>query len=205
MIRVRRDISNLIWPNYSRWETIELSNYFAKQAVSEGVPGDVVECGIAAGNNLAAMALCGRQAIGFDSFEGIPWASDKDDVQPGMEAKTDNTGLSSSGVSAHSVESVKKNFALWGIENYTLVKGWFQHTIPGQTVTKAIAVLRLDGDLYESTLIPLKHLYPLLSKGGYLIIDDYTLKGCRAACDEYFGDNYPELVHEFGGIPYFRK
>ncbi len=48
-----------------------------------------------------------------------------------------------------------------------------------------LAVLRLDGDMYESTMEALRPLYPKLSKGGYLIIDDYALPGCRAAVDDY--------------------
>lgn len=204
-MNVQKNITNFIPPNYSKWQTVELSYLFAMKAVNEGIQGDVVECGTAQGNNLAAMAKSGKRAVGFDSFQGIPWAGEKDDQQPGMEKKTGNTGLFTSGISAHSLDSVHQSMKHWGVTDYELIEGWFQNTIPKQTSTKQIAVLRLDGDLYESTLIPLRYLYPLLSVGGYLIVDDYTLKGCRLACDEYFGDNYPELVHTFDGIPYFRK
>lgn len=199
-----RDISLRIEPNYSTWETIELSYQYAKRMVDEGIPGDFVECGVACGNNLAAMCLAGRHGIGFDSFEGIPWAGEHDDIQPGMGHKTSNTGLESSGITVHGIDDVHKNFVRWGLDNYTLVKGWFQNTIPGFEVD-AISVLRLDGDLYESTIVPLRHLYPKLSKGGVLIIDDWNLKGCREAVIDYFEGKLPKQDYAHGNPRYFIK
>jgi hypothetical protein len=205
MIPEHRNISLKIEPNYSIWQTIELSYYFAKEAIDNGIKGDVVECGIACGNNFAAMCYAGRHGVGFDSFEGIPWAGDKDDQQPGIGKKTKNTGLSSSGVTVHSLEDTHLNMKRWGIKDYEFVKGWFEETIPTQTVVTEISVLRLDGDLYNSTMIPLIHLYPLLSKGGYLIIDDWNLKGCREAVHDYFKGKLPKEVLRFDNPIYFKK
>ena len=202
--QINRNISLKIEPNYSTWQTIELSYYFAKQAIDNGIKGDVVECGVACGNNFAAMCYAGRHGVGFDSFEGIPWAGEKDDQQPGMNAKTKNTGLSSSGITVHSLEDAQSNMERWGIKDYEFVKGWFEETLPTQTATKKISVLRLDGDLYQSTFVSLKYLYPLLSKGGYLIMDDWNLSGCRIAFEEYFGKKKPELVLD-NGITYWKK
>ena len=200
-----KEISLKIEPNYSSWETIELSYSFAKHAIDKGIEGDVVECGVACGNNFAAMCLAGRHGVGFDSFEGITWAGDKDDQQPGIGAKTSNTGLQTSGVTVHSMEDGIKNMERWGIKDYAFVKGWFEETIPNQVYTKSISVLRLDGDLYNSTMIPLLHLYPLLSKGGYLIVDDWNLKGCREAVHDYFKGKLPKEVLRFGNPVYFKK
>lgn len=200
-----KNISNRIEPNYSVWQTIELSYEFAKKTIDEKIEGDFVECGVACGNNLASMCAAGRRGYGFDSFQGIPWAGEKDDIQPGMKSKTSNTGLESSGITVHAIADVHQNFKRWGISNYTLIEGWFQDTIPAQTVIQKIAVLRLDGDLYESTMVPLKHLYPLLSEGGYLIVDDWNLKGCREAVYDYFEGKLPKEVMRFDNPIYFRK
>lgn len=199
-----KNISLKIEPNYSSWETIELSYQFAKDAIDNRVEGDVVECGVACGNNFAAMCLAGRHGVGFDSFEGIPWASDKDDQQPGIGLKTKNTGLQTSGITVHSMEDAYKNMERWGIKDYEFVKGWFEETIPVHQI-ESISVLRLDGDLYNSTLIPLQYLWPKLSKGGYLIVDDWNLKGCREAVHDYFKGKLPKEVMRLGNPVYFKK
>jgi O-methyltransferase len=66
--------------------------------------------------------------------------------------------------------------------------GWFRDTLPRAPIDR-LAVLRLDGDLYESTMDSLTNLYPKLSRGGYVIIDDYTLPTCRTAVDDYRSRN----------------
>ena len=73
------------------------------------------------------------------------------------------------------------------INNFQLIKGKVEDTLPGIMLPDSISLLRLDTDFYESTLHELKHLYPLLSKNGVLIIDDYGhWQGCKQAVDEYF-------------------
>lgn len=64
------------------------------------------------------------------------------------------------------------------------MQGWFQDTLPSAPI-KHLAVLRLDGDMYGSTMEALNALYPKLSIGGYLIIDDYGLEGCKKAIHDY--------------------
>ena len=195
-----KNISSKIEPNYSTWQTIELSYQCAKYAIDNNIQGDFVECGIACGNNLAAMCAAGRHGYGFDSFQGIPWAGEHDTEQPGigMIDKSKIGILETSGVTSHSEESVIENFKRWGLENYSLVKGWFQDTLryANSEYNKdfQVSVLRLDGDLYESTLVCLEKLYPQLSKGGILIIDDWNLEGCRKAFYDYFKN----LIQENG-------
>jgi len=67
------------------------------------------------------------------------------------------------------------------------LKGWFSETLPGCPIER-LAVLRLDGDMYESTMDALKHFYPKLSAGGYLIVDDYgAAPACKTAIHEFRG------------------
>lgn len=200
-----KNISNFIPPNYSTWETIELSYQCAKYAIDNNIEGVFVECGVAAGNNLAAMCKAGRHGYGFDSFEGIPWAGPEDTEQPGLgEINAGKFGiLESSGITVHTIENVIADFKKYELENYSLIKGWFQHTV--RNFTQPISVLRLDGDLYESTWECLWYLYPLLSKGGILIIDDWNLEGCRKAFDRYFSHKpKPEMILD-NGVTYWKK
>lgn len=201
-----KNVSKYIEPNYSSWQTIELSYLFAKEAIDTGIEGDVVECGVACGNNFAAMCRAGRYGIGFDSFEGIPWAGENDEEQPGIGPKTGNIGLSSSGITVHTLEDAKLNMERWGIKDYHFVKGWFENSLPNYE-SGQISVLRLDGDLYDSTYIPLKYLWPKLSKGGFLIIDDWNLSGCRKAVYDYFFETKeePTELFQFGNPKYFQK
>lgn len=68
--------------------------------------------------------------------------------------------------------------------------GWFQDTVPlAAREIGPIAVLRLDGDLYDSTRVCLEHLYPLVVKGGFVYVDDWIGSGCRMACEEFFRNN----------------
>ena len=87
----------------------------------------------------------------------------------------------------------------WGVRDRRLVyrEGWFQHTV-GLDRPPRIALLRLDGDLYESTKVCLEALYPVLMPGGALIIDDYPLPGCRQAVDEYFDDRKVQFQQVLG-------
>ena len=185
----KQNVSLRIPPNYSTWQTIELTNQCAKYVVDNNIHGCFVECGVATGNNLAAMCIEGRHGYGFDSFEGIPWAGENDTEQPGVGPKdvTKEGLLESSGITVHPMEQVRSKMEGWGVQNYTLIKGWFQDTV--MHFHEEISVLRLDGDLYDSTMTCLMYLYPLLTKGGILIMDDWNLDGCRKAFDDYFKDS----------------
>ncbi|NJL70643.1 MAG: macrocin O-methyltransferase [Candidatus Competibacteraceae bacterium] len=193
----------------STFPTVQNSFECAWNAIKDGVPGDIVECGVFAGTQSAAMAwACMRQQQHrkvhlFDSFAGIPKAGPKDDETITALIGTGNGELETTGVSACSVESVKSNMVQWQIDPSLLHyhKGWFQDTVPLFKVD-AIAVLRLDGDLYESTKVCLEHLMPKVSKGGCIIIDDYALTGCRRAVDEYLAAHNlsPEIQVIEGGL-----
>ena len=215
---------------YSTRDTIENTKYFTEYVLSRNIPGALVECGVAAGAQIAAMQEVNlrystpRWVYGFDSFEGIPLASEEDDEQPGIVGPKPNIQytnkrelLKSSGITVHSKETVQRNMVQWfsphNWHNIVLVKGWFQDTLnPYTSVFKklgGIALLRLDGDLYESTRVSLEELFPLLNPGGVLIIDDWELTGCRRACEEYFAKHPVETLEqphgEKTGPAYFVK
>jgi len=177
---------------YSTKETLELTYTLTQKVLN--IKGDLIECGVAGGSQIAMMKKClidngvKKDVYGYDSFEGIPYASDNDNLQPGLPTmdRTKLGLLESTGVSAHSMQNVKDNFSSWGIplDNVHLVKGWFQNTIH-LNKHKSIALLRLDGDLYESTKIPLQYFYDKIPSGGIIIIDDWQLYGCRKAVLEF--------------------
>lgn len=201
--------------------TLEL----CERAIREHIPGDFVECGVFAGAHPAVMAhvlmkygVNSRDVHMFDSFEGIPHAGPHDDQTiTNCIGKNQDGALVSSGVSVCTVEQVQQHMAEWGVNRALLRynKGWFQHTMPLiaddiRLQSMGIAVLRLDGDLYESTMVCLKYLYPLVKPGGFVIIDDYALTGCRRAVREsgIFRGNPPPAVQEViggDGPVWFRK
>lgn len=172
--------------------------YLCCKAVEE-VDGVVVECGVAQGAQVGVMGRAftnPRTFHLFDSFDGIPLGGPNDADQPGIGAFRHDVNaplserLVSSGVSIGTLEQVRSNMAWFGVRgelNYH--KGWFQDTLPALTDFPPIAVLRLDGDLYESTMVCLEHLYPKVVKGGITIIDDYGLPGCMKAVHEYLDAN----------------
>jgi O-methyltransferase len=88
---------------------------------------------------------------------------------------------------AVSLAEVKRNFTRYGLldDQVCFLEGWFKDTFPTAPINQ-IAVLRLDGDMYESTTDALVHLYDKVSPGGYVIIDDYGCIGnCKAAVDDF--------------------
>jgi len=180
------------------WRTsTEFTYDIARLAIERDIPGDFVECGVYAGAQSALMAQAyldgpanpeGRLVHLFDSFQGIP--------EPGSQ-DLDFAKLKG-GESACDLAGVQRNMQDWGIPDVVLVYhvGFFSETIPAAVANgevTQIAVLRLDADLYESTLTALRHLYPLLSPGGFLIVDDYDLTGCRLAVLDYLGAQAPAV------------
>ena len=162
------------------------------------VPGDVVECGVWRGGSsmLAAIALlrsgAPRPLWMYDTFEGMTVPSDRDRRWDGERAADQfATHLRDDGTSgwAHaSLEDVRAQMSSSGYpaDAVRYVKGPVEQTIPEQA-PETISLLRLDTDWYESTRHELTHLWPRLSPGGILVIDDYGhWQGARQAVDEYF-------------------
>lgn len=204
-------MKNDVFSVYSSEEVLRFT-YDAAMQVSN-VEGVFIECGVAAGSQIA-MLVCAsidsgtnKKVYGFDSFEGIPYATKEDDQQPGIGKKDmSKLGLlKTTGVSSHSVENVIDNFRKFKVptDNVEFVKGWFQDTVQSKSKDiDAIALLRLDGDLYSSTKVCLHYLYDKVSIGGMVIIDDWQLPGCRKAVLEFIPE---EKIVEHLGIAYFIK
>lgn len=173
--------------------TLQNSYDLACRALEENLAGDFVECGVFCGAQLAAMyRACSdarkfRRLHFFDSFKGIPQATHRDGPQ-WVGRGGDGTGqLVSTGYSTCKLEDCKTYLKGWGVDLRWCVfhEGWFQATLPA-TPDFPVSVLRLDADLYESTRVCLERMFPRVVQGGFVIVDDYALQGCRAACDEYF-------------------
>jgi O-methyltransferase len=168
-----------------------------KQVLNQKIPGCFVECGVWKGGSSTIMALAIQNARQerhlhlFDSFEGLPEPTEKDGEQAFAYSGGRNQGkLTSIDLCRAGLDEVR-NLILEKInvpEPFAHFHvGWFQDTVPaGAKLLGPIAMLRLDGDWYDSTKICLEHLYPLLSAGGIIILDDYfAWEGCRKATDEY--------------------
>ena len=157
-----------------------------ERVLREGVPGDFMETGIWRGGAcimmravLHAYDVSDRRLIAADSFAGFPTPTAAADA--GFQLQAHNQDF------AVSLEEVKATFARYGLldDQVVFLKGLFKDTLPTAPVQR-LAVLRLDGDMYESTLDGLIHLYEKLSPGGTLIADDYYLfEAQRKAVDEF--------------------
>ena len=199
---------------FNSLQVTQQSYLLAKIVLERKIPGDFVECGIAAGSQLAAMHVAvdemdpTRTMHGYDSFDGIPMAGPEDDQQPGISGflmdrdKPLRDRLISSNVSRCPLAEVQKLWTgRWAPFKAPIKfhKGWFQDTLPNCEIEK-IAMLRLDGDLYESTLCCLDYLYDRVSPGGLIFIDDWGLAGCRKAVMEFLAkrDISPKFEQEVG-------
>jgi O-methyltransferase len=156
------------------------------------VPGSVVECGVWKGGMSAGMvdvAGAHRHYYLFDSFEGCPKAKEIDGQSAKRWQEDVNSPLyynNSSADIAFSRDVMKRAGAL----NCSIIKGWFEETLPGFRAEGGIAILRLDGDWYDSTMICLDHLFPQVNEGGVIIIDDYfAFEGCGRALHDYLSRN----------------
>ncbi|WP_296742886.1 TylF/MycF/NovP-related O-methyltransferase [Mesorhizobium sp.] len=177
--------------------------------VRDGVVGDFVECGVWRGGSCIFMAgylkvnpAEKRRIFVADSFQGLPAPSLAQDM--GLDlSKAVYPEL------AVDDETVRENFAVYGLASEAVVfaKGWFKDTLP-RLQTDEIALLRLDGDLYESTMDSLEALYDKVSPGGIVIIDDYAIEQCRLAVADYFArkSNDLPMMHkvDWTGV-WFRK
>jgi O-methyltransferase len=171
-----------------------------RHVVKHNVPGDIVECGVWRGGSMMAaaftlMQLDARRHLHlFDTFAGMPAASDDKDIQieDGIPANVLRTAvIQETGAWAYASEDdVRRNMASTGYETsfIHLHKGMVEETLPREAPAQ-IAILRLDTDWYDSTRHELEHLWPGLSIGGVLIIDDYGhFSGAQLATDEFFSD-----------------
>ncbi|MDX6766279.1 MAG: TylF/MycF/NovP-related O-methyltransferase [Candidatus Methylacidiphilales bacterium] len=165
--------------------------------VEQAIPGDIVECGVWRGGSMMAAALQllrlqddSRSLWLYDTYTGMTAPTDKDLDLAGRSASTLlGDPLHSEAVACVAgLDDVRQNLHSTGYpgEQTHYIVGPVEKTIPAR-LPQSIALLRLDTDWYESTRHELEHLYPLLSPGGILILDDYGhWQGARRAADEFF-------------------
>jgi O-methyltransferase len=170
--------------------TARLANvrWCAETALHEEVPGDFAECGVWRGGViallrgvLAAYGVTDRVVWGADSFEGLP--------VPDTERFPQDEGYDWSHVSVLKVgvAEVEAALARYNLldDQVRLLAGWFEDTLPSAPIEQ-LAVLRIDGDLYQSTMDALTALEPRVAPRGFVIIDDYHgWVPCRQAVDDY--------------------
>jgi hypothetical protein len=189
---VNQRLNGKDWPVYA--ETMigykRLTNIqdCVTKVIKENIPGDLIETGVWRGGAvifmraiLKAYEVTDRNVWVADSFEGLPkpnaekYIADKDEQFHTYD------------VLKVSMEQVQENFRKYDLldEQVKFLKGWFRDTLPAAPI-RQLAVLRLDGDMYESTMDALTNLYPRLSPGGFVIIDDWAVvEACKLAVNDY--------------------
>jgi hypothetical protein len=182
----------------------------AEEVLFSRVPGDFIETGVWRGGAciylravLAAYGVRDRRVWVADSFAGLP--------PPNEAAYPADAGdqFHTFAELTVSLEEVKHNFERYGLldDQVVFLKGWFRDTLPGAP-TGPLAILRMDGDMYESTMDALVNLYDRVSSGGYVIVDDYrVVEGCRKAVDEFRARlGLADAIVEIDGVGvYWRK
>ncbi len=174
--------------------------------VRDGIPGDIVECGVWKGGTMMAVALTlarlgdqTRSLYLFDTFEGMAPPSDADIDFQGSDAAAQlaRSKDPSSGIWAYApLDEVRAVVLGTGYDSTKVhfVKGRVEDTLPAKA-PQQISLLRLDTDWYESTRHELVHLFPRLVRGGVIILDDYGhWKGARKATDEYLSATRASLL-----------
>ena len=189
----RRRELGLDWPAEAEtmigMQRLTSLQHCVETVLADDIPGDLIECGVWRGGACilmrAVLAAYGDETRSVwlaDSFEGVPrsdpanYAADK-----GIRAEL------AAGILGVPEAEVRANFERYKLldDRVRFLPGWFKDTLHDAPIDR-IAVLRLDGDLYESTIQALDALYPRLSPGGFCIIDDYhNLLPCRQAVTDY--------------------
>ncbi|MCO4053305.1 MAG: macrocin O-methyltransferase [Bosea sp.] len=161
------------------------------RVVAEGIAGDFIETGVWRGGAciyakgiFQATGASERRVFVADSFCGLP--------KPDVAANPADAGdmHHTYGELAIPLSEVEAGFRRYGLldDNVIFLEGWFKDTLPRAPIDR-LAVLRLDGDMYESTMDALQALYHKVSPGGFVIVDDYILKPCAAAIEDFRRQN----------------
>lgn len=177
-------------PAHTMVGVLRLANLrtLTQRVIDFEIPGDLIETGVWRGGCcilmrgvLAANSIRDRKVYVANSFEGLP------PPNPHMFPQDTGDTLHTIPELAVSLDQVKANFRRYDLldDQVVFVKGFFSDTLPSIDA-KALSLIRLDGDMYESTYVALENLYPRLSIGGFVIIDDYgAIEQCRKAVTDY--------------------
>jgi hypothetical protein len=215
--RRRRNGFRSIFRKYSAYTMIHEAAYLNNLelcAKFAAIPGCVVECGVWRGGMIAGMAEvlgAGRDYFLFDSFEGLPPAREELDGASAVAWQKNSFSPVHYNNCTAAEEEAAAAMKLSGATSFSIVKGWFNETLPRFSPPSKIAVLRLDGDWYESTRDCLENLYPHVAPGGVVIVDDYYIwDGCARAINEFISgftppDAIPRLKQFHDRIAYLVK
>jgi hypothetical protein len=190
-------------------ERLDNLQWAVQTVLSENVPGDLLEAGVWRGGScilmravLQAYDCTDRTVWVADSFEGMP------PTDPGRYPADAADVIGQWDKLAVSREQVQANFERYGLldDQVKFLKGWFADTLPGAPV-KQLALLRLDGDLYSSTMDILNGIYERVAAGGFVIVDDYNIPTCSQAITDYRDKHgiTDEIVEIDGSGVYWRK
>jgi hypothetical protein len=167
-------------------ERLDNLQFCVEQVLQQNIPGDLAETGVWRGGAVALMlgvlkahGVTDRTVWAADSFEGLP--------PPDLKLyPADDVPWHTYPAAKVSVEMVQEHLRRYELlsEQVRFLRGWFRDTLGGAPIQR-LAVLRLDGDMYESTMDALVPLYPKVSPGGFVIVDDYCLPACRKAIHDY--------------------
>lgn len=180
------------WPHTAHtmvgWKRLDNLQRCVETVLAESIPGDLIETGVWRGGCtvlmraiLKAYGDTRRTVWVADSFAGLPppdadrFPADRGDTHHAVDFLR------------VSEAEVRETFRRYGLldDQVRFLPGWFKETLRSAPIER-LAVLRLDGDMYESTIQALDALYPKLSPGGFAIVDDYgAIAACRAATEDY--------------------
>ncbi|OGY21977.1 MAG: hypothetical protein A3A65_02945 [Candidatus Chisholmbacteria bacterium RIFCSPLOWO2_01_FULL_49_14] len=173
----------------------------ANEVVRGAVPGDFVECGACRGGSGAVVAHVAklegwkRNVWLFDSFMGHPEPS----VISGLDSEIMKDWAGTMIASQADVRKALKTVDAYSEEHIRIVPGWFQDSLLSKPI-REIALLHIDADWYDATLLCLEKLYLSIVAGGYLVIDDYdnpSFPGVKQAVREFFADKTKEISFSF--------
>ncbi len=193
---LKENVSNTIlagidWPQkaHTMIGLIRLENlqFCVEDVLKNKINGDFIECGVWRGGATIFMRLILKKykiqdkiVYAADSFEGLP------PPDPEKFPEDEKSKFHTMNVTKVDLDEVKENFKLYDVldDGVFFMKGWFKDSLK-DTPFQKLSILRLDGDMYESTWEILENLYDKLSIGGYAIVDDYNLAPCRSAVDDF--------------------
>lgn len=189
---VEEKIEGQIWPKFAHtmigFPRLDNIQFCVQSVIDDNIRGDLIETGVWRGGAcifmraiLKANDITDRTVWVADSFQGLP------PPDPSKAPADAGAKWHTYSELAVSVEQVMQHFRVYGLldDQVKFLKGWFKDTL-SKAPFKKLAVARLDGDMYESTMDSLTNLYPKLSPGGYLIVDDFhPVPACKQAVEDY--------------------
>ena len=206
-------IDGRIWPGYADtmigMKRLDNLQYCLETVLEEKIEGDCIETGVWRGGAcifmravLKAHGIEDRRVFVADSFAGLPKPDETKYAADEGDKHYKHSFL------AVSRDTVASNFEKYGLldDQVFFLEGWFKDTLPGAPIDK-LAILRFDGDMYESTMDALENLYPKLSPGGFCIIDDFALPNCELAVNDFrekYGITSEMVEIDWTGV-YWRK